>query len=409
MEDLFKGEIYLIRNKVNDKCYIGQTKKYVGSNNSKWGTEARWKSHVREALKYGKDHCAILNNAIRKYGSQNFEVEKLCDCDLTDIDEIEQRYIAEKNTLHPNGYNMRSGGKSPKDSELTRANKAQANIKPNGHDEKTKESISKGQLGNRRGAKPRKYPEDSQLPKYICAIRFSPAGNIYGYSVNSFPIGTDTKKYISKSFYDFNNPDLALQKANEFLKELEDKYAHVPETIKQQRIAEEPQIIADNKTESFKKHDNILPIVVQSKITGFKVIGIKDYEGFDIPERTFDKNTNRWNYDNALKFIEMIERYNQENKKCNDWINVDVEKRMNTLDELLPAYVMIMFHNGEKIGYKISGFPKKNEDGTITKVNKQFSSSKLTLEEKKNLIKEYLVDLYKHNKEINKKLSETTS
>ena len=35
------GEIYLIRNKENKKCYVGQALKTVGKVKQKWGTNER--------------------------------------------------------------------------------------------------------------------------------------------------------------------------------------------------------------------------------------------------------------------------------------------------------------------------------------------------------------------------------
>ena len=59
------GNIYLIKNKVNNKCYVGQARCYLSGNKSKWGTNGRWKSHLREAFGNSKDHCTFLNNALR--------------------------------------------------------------------------------------------------------------------------------------------------------------------------------------------------------------------------------------------------------------------------------------------------------------------------------------------------------
>ena len=73
-DDLNNAQIYLIKNKINGKCYVGQAVCFTGSNNNRWGTLGRWKSHVREALKNDDDHCVLLNNAIRKYGVDNFEI-----------------------------------------------------------------------------------------------------------------------------------------------------------------------------------------------------------------------------------------------------------------------------------------------------------------------------------------------
>jgi len=109
VKDLDKGEIYLLKNKHTGECYVGQAKKYMSTNHWRWGTIGRWKSHIREAMS-GKDHCVYLNNAIRKYGPENFEVTTICDCLLTEMDDLERHYIKEYNSMVPNGYNIKEGG-----------------------------------------------------------------------------------------------------------------------------------------------------------------------------------------------------------------------------------------------------------------------------------------------------------
>lgn len=117
------GEIYAIVNKINGKTYIGQAAKTVSVRKFKWGTNGRWLSHIREALGEGKDHCLLLNQAIRKYGIDGFEVKTLCETTLDNINELEIRYINEYNSLVPNGYNLTTGGAKGLDSDETRLKK----------------------------------------------------------------------------------------------------------------------------------------------------------------------------------------------------------------------------------------------------------------------------------------------
>ena len=102
------GEIYCITNLNNNKKYIGQAVKIMGTNKQKWGTQGRWASHIREAINNKTDHCRLLNQAIRKYGVDNFKVEKLCDCLISELDDMEKKYIIEYNTMSSNnmGYNL---------------------------------------------------------------------------------------------------------------------------------------------------------------------------------------------------------------------------------------------------------------------------------------------------------------
>lgn len=152
-QDLNNGQIYLIKNKINGKCYIGQALCFTGSNNNRWGTLGRWNSHIREATKTNQDHCILLNNAIRKYQKNNFEIITLLKCNKKDLNINEEKFILEYNSIQPNGYNIKFGGTKSKNSEETIL--------------KMKES----HLGTRREKYGRKYEEDNELPKYILAHR----------------------------------------------------------------------------------------------------------------------------------------------------------------------------------------------------------------------------------------------
>ena len=112
--DQVYGEIYIIKNIVNNKCYIGQVRSHR-LNHTKYrpfGTIGRFKDHLSEALCNTKKHqCSYLNAAIRKYGKENFLVETLERCELKELDELECKKIAEYDTIFPNGYNLTIGGK----------------------------------------------------------------------------------------------------------------------------------------------------------------------------------------------------------------------------------------------------------------------------------------------------------
>lgn len=89
-----KGIIYKITNKVNGKSYIGQTR---------YTLEFRWRQHLHK-----KDNT-YFHNAIRKYGSDNFQLEVLEECPYSSLNEREIFYIAKYNTLK-DGYNLTLGG-----------------------------------------------------------------------------------------------------------------------------------------------------------------------------------------------------------------------------------------------------------------------------------------------------------
>ncbi len=109
------GQIYLITNIKTNKCYVGQVRSHR-KNKGKYrpfGYIGRFNDHVSEAINNTKkNQCTYLNNSIRKYGKEKFKVELLETCEINIIDEKEQIYINNKNTLYPNGYNLTKGGKN---------------------------------------------------------------------------------------------------------------------------------------------------------------------------------------------------------------------------------------------------------------------------------------------------------
>jgi group I intron endonuclease len=107
MEDINKGEIYIIKNIINNKIYIGQTKCVISGR--KYGAKTRWQVHKYRASKCSND-CNIFYNAIRKYGEEKFQMNILIKCNIDDLDFYEKKYIKEYNSLYPNGYNIENGG-----------------------------------------------------------------------------------------------------------------------------------------------------------------------------------------------------------------------------------------------------------------------------------------------------------
>lgn len=93
-----KGKIYKITNKINNKVYIGCT---VNS------LEKRYLEHLYRCFK--TDYKSKLYNSIKKYGEENFSIELVEECDLSNIYEIEKKYIEEYDSFK-NGLNSTLGG-----------------------------------------------------------------------------------------------------------------------------------------------------------------------------------------------------------------------------------------------------------------------------------------------------------
>lgn len=106
---MFKGTIYKIVNKVNNKIYIGQTTKTA---------EQRLERHKKDA-RGGSDMA--LHRAMRKHGENNFKTSVLVSNINTreELNMIEEQYILKYNSFNKDiGYNVALGGYSGKNNRL---------------------------------------------------------------------------------------------------------------------------------------------------------------------------------------------------------------------------------------------------------------------------------------------------
>ena len=94
--------IYKITNKINGKCYIGQS----------INIKQRWKNHKKDAFwKDGPEYQYPLYRAIRKYGIDNFSFEVIEECTTDLLNDKEIYYIAlYKSNDNSLGYNQNTGG-----------------------------------------------------------------------------------------------------------------------------------------------------------------------------------------------------------------------------------------------------------------------------------------------------------
>jgi hypothetical protein len=147
-----KGLIYLITNKETKKQYVGQTLTHR-KNRGKYrpfGIEGRFQDHLSEAIcNTKKKQCSYLNNAIRHYGKDAFEVYLVTECSKEDLDINEQKYIEEYKTLYPYGYNLTRGGKTTQHAIIEEGDISKTEVNPTGkrggcsmRSEKTRNKIS---------------------------------------------------------------------------------------------------------------------------------------------------------------------------------------------------------------------------------------------------------------------------
>lgn len=87
------------------KKYVGQTKKTMA---------ARWREHVCHALRE-TGGCVALGRAIRRWGRHCWTHEVLETLPSADAaNRAETKWIAQLNTMAPNGYNLDVGGIEPR-------------------------------------------------------------------------------------------------------------------------------------------------------------------------------------------------------------------------------------------------------------------------------------------------------
>jgi group I intron endonuclease len=94
--------IYKITNLVNGMCYVGQSR----------DINKRWIDHRRKSPNLSNMY---LHRAIRKYGLDKFKFEVIQECEISQLNDLERKYIAVLNTQKPYGYNLESGGGAGKE------------------------------------------------------------------------------------------------------------------------------------------------------------------------------------------------------------------------------------------------------------------------------------------------------
>lgn len=86
--------VYKATNKIDWLMYIGKTARSL---------EQRIKEHFKEK--------GYFPNSLRKYGSDGFWWEVICECySEADMNEQEKWFIEVFNSKYPNGYNLTDGG-----------------------------------------------------------------------------------------------------------------------------------------------------------------------------------------------------------------------------------------------------------------------------------------------------------
>ena len=98
---VYMAFIYIIKNKINNKVYIGQTTRSL-----------EWRFLHHKGQINCKNQCSALYSAFKKYGVENFWIESIEEGNFSheELNKKEIYYIKKYNSVSPNGYNLQLGG-----------------------------------------------------------------------------------------------------------------------------------------------------------------------------------------------------------------------------------------------------------------------------------------------------------
>ena len=94
---IIRKDIYIIKNDINTKVYIGQA----------LDSKKRFQSHCKK-----NNDNSLIDKAIQKYGKEHFWFEIL-ESQIENYNEREKYWIKYYNSLKPFGYNILEGGEAP--------------------------------------------------------------------------------------------------------------------------------------------------------------------------------------------------------------------------------------------------------------------------------------------------------
>jgi group I intron endonuclease len=111
------GVIYVVTNMMNNKEYIGQTKDF----------DKRVKSHLRNWRSISAH--TLISQAIKSFGVGAFSFRQIYTAfSQEELDYAEDYFINAFDTMEPNGYNARSGGKGNRLSVLAKIRHHEATV-----------------------------------------------------------------------------------------------------------------------------------------------------------------------------------------------------------------------------------------------------------------------------------------
>lgn len=120
VEDIrsLKGIVYGVHDRINNIWYIGQSKR---SFHQRYYRYSDW---------WNYSHNEYLKRAVNKHGIDNFSIYifEYSVKTLEELNSLEEAYIKQYNSIHPNGYNFNAGGDNSEWSEFSKNKKSKTYI-----------------------------------------------------------------------------------------------------------------------------------------------------------------------------------------------------------------------------------------------------------------------------------------
>lgn len=362
-------DIYLWINTKNGKKYVGQTVRALQATlpdgSIKWrphGTAGRARLHVWCALTE-RDDCPALYRAIRKHGLSSFTVQTVATVPKDEADAAEIQFIQDHGSLRPTGYNIAAGGL--------------AGVHTVAKGPQSLETKIKRSLAIR--ANNPLYEEETDLPMYITRTP-------NGYAVNKE--GLPTRKFASSKD---SMPD-KLKLAKDFLASVIAK-----QPIEQQYDIELPMYVS-RRTHATGTKGLRITVKVDKKVIFSRDIFVGTFASqLDTAVQCLQQLIDSKQLDPSKKGVfgkKSLAEYFEQRAAENVDLSKDKDrplenqrqvqrKKRTPKDASLPTYIR-KHTSGKSFGYGVilPGHPSKN-----------FTSGKLTMEQKLEKAKEHLAAL----------------
>lgn len=238
--------IYMHKNKINGKVYIGQTvrkKVYY-----RWGYNGN--SYINN------NPNSHFSNAIKKYGWNNFEHIIICECELNELDDMERKYIKLFDSTNPEkGYNSETGGNKNKiisenaKKKMSQSHKGKPGKRMSDEQKKLLSENRKGENNPMYGVRGKAHPNfgkfnrcnckqvikitpDNCIVEYVSIAEAARQNNTISTTISRVCYGKDVRKYkrdiylFKKEYNGESYDELTLKFTKNYFKKIRNIFAN---------------------------------------------------------------------------------------------------------------------------------------------------------------------------------------